>query len=82
MGAQEARTGTVRMRVTVILETVLKKRRGEHDAWNVRYVLEGTLWVSVRVFLLSDNVLHMRTTAVKWDIAGCMAPSLSYTFSS
>ena len=28
----------------------------------------GPLWVSVRAFLASDDVLHIRTTAVKWNI--------------
>ena len=43
--------------------------------WNVRHVLEGFLRVSVRVFLLQDDVLCMRTTAVKWSTAGLYGPS-------
>ena len=36
---------------------------------HLRYV-KGPLWVSVRAFLASDDVLYVRTTAVKWNIAG------------
>ena len=35
--------------------------------WNVRYVMEGPLQVSVRAFLLPDDVLCMRSTASKWN---------------
>ena len=52
---------------------ILTKYRGKgwcgKDMWNVRYVLDGPLWVSVRVFLVSDDVLRMRMTAVKWKTA-------------
>ena len=41
---------------------------------HLRYVMEGPLWVPVRVFLVLDGVLYMRTTAVKWNIAGLYGP--------
>ena len=34
----------------------------------------GPLCVAVRVFLVPDDVLCMRTTAVKWNIAGLYGP--------
>ena len=51
----------------------------EYDMWNVRYV-GGPLWVSARVFLVPDGVLQMRTTAVKWNIAGLYGPFLELYF--
>ena len=30
------------------------KEWNEYDMWNVRYVLEGPLWASVRAFLVAD----------------------------
>ena len=41
---------------------------------HLRYVIEGPLWVSVLVFLMQDDVLYMRTTAAKWNIAGLFGP--------
>ena len=35
----------------------------------------GFLWASVRAFLVPDDVLHMRTRAVKWNTAGLYGPS-------
>ena len=32
----------------------------------LRYVIEDPLWVPVRALFASDDVLHLRTTAVKW----------------
>ena len=40
---------------------------------HLRYVFEGPLRVSVREFMVPDDVLNMRTTAVKWNIAGLWA---------
>ena len=37
-------------------------------------LIRGPLWVSVRALLASDDVFYMRTTAVKWNIAGLYAP--------
>ena len=34
----------------------------------------GPLWESLRVFLVPDDVLYMRTTAAKWNIAGLYGP--------
>ena len=34
-----------------------------HVTWNMRYVMEGPLWVSVRAFLVPDDDLCLRTTA-------------------
>ena len=44
------------------------------DMWNVRYVLEFPLGVSVRVFLVPDDVLCVRTTAAQWNTAGLYGP--------
>ena len=35
---------------------------------NMRHVLEGLLWESIRAFLVPDDVLSMRTTARKWNV--------------
>ena len=32
-------------------------------------VIESPLWALVRDFLTSEDVLHMRTTGIKWNIA-------------
>ena len=34
-----------------------EKEGSEYDMWNLWFVLEGLLWVSVRVFLVPDDVL-------------------------
>ena len=44
-----------------------EKEESDHDLWNVRYGLEGLLSVAVRVFLVPDVVLCMRTTGRKWN---------------
>ena len=36
----------------------------------MRHVLEGFLWDSVRAFLVPDDILCMRTTARKCNVAG------------
>ena len=41
---------------------------------NLRHVLEGPLWVSVRAFLVPGDVLCVRTTVEKWNIAGFYGP--------
>ena len=38
----------------------------EYEAWNIRYVLEGTLWASVR------------RTVGKWNVAGLYGPFLPH----
>ena len=53
---------------------VEEKTENMYGMWNVRYVLEGPLWVSVRIFLVPDDVLCVRTTAAKWNIAGLYGP--------
>ena len=35
---------------------------------NLRHVLEGSLWITVRAFLVPDDVLCMPTTARKWNV--------------
>ena len=47
-------------------ESIEEKKRSEYDMWNVQCVLEGLLWVSVRVFLVTE----------------CTGPLLSSTSSS
>ena len=64
---KEARTGTARVMVILILMKVPRKRREEYDMRNVRYVLEGPLCVSVRVVLVPDDVLSVRATAVELE---------------
>ena len=56
------------------LNVLRKKEVDEHDTWNMRYVLEGPLWASVRAFLVPDDVLCMRTTAEKWNVTGLYGP--------
>ena len=60
----------------VIVDGADEEEESEYDMWNVRYMMEGPLWASVRVFLVHDDVLCMRTTAAKWQ--GCMGPLPRY----
>ena len=42
---------------------------GESMADRLRQVIGSPLWVSVRDFLTSQDLLHMRTTGIKWNFA-------------
>ena len=52
----------------------------EYVMVNLRHVLEGSLWESVRAFLVLDDVLCMRTTAGKWNVAGLYGPCAEPNF--
>ena len=45
-------------------------------AWRtrLRQVIESPLWAWVRDSLTSEDVLHMRTAGLKWNIAGLYGP--------
>ena len=43
-------------------------------------VIEDILWVTVRAFLVPDDVFCMRTTAVRWNIAGLYGPCAELFF--
>ena len=54
---------------------VEEKGVSEDDAWNTRFVLEGLFGsASVRAFSVPDDVLCIRTTARKWNVAGLFGP--------
>ena len=61
---QEVRTGTV------ILKRADEEDVSEYVRWNMRFVMEGLLWESVRAFLVPDVVLCVRMTAGQWNVAG------------
>ena len=42
---------------------------GESMADRLRQVIESSLWCLVRDFLTSEDVLHVRSTEIKWNIA-------------
>ena len=42
---------------------------GESMADRLRQVIGSPLWVSVRDFLTSQDLLRMRTTGIKWNFA-------------
>ena len=46
----------------------------------MRFVMEGPLWESVRAFLVPDDVLCMRSTAGKCNVAGCAGPMPNSVF--
>ena len=48
----------------------------------LRQVIESPLWALVRDFLTSEDVLCMRTTGMKWDIARLYGLSQNYSSSS
>ena len=47
---------------------------GESMADRFRQVIESLLWALVRDFLTSEDVLHVRTTGIKWNIARLYGP--------
>ena len=65
--ARKARTGTARWRVRSVQSVLVEV--GENTTGQLRHVIESHLRIHIRVFLLPEDVVCMRTTAVKWNIA-------------
>ena len=53
---------------------------GESIADRLRQVIESPLWALVRNFLTSEDVLHVRTTGIKWNIAWLYGPFAEFFF--
>ena len=57
-----------------IVNGIDEMARREYDLGNVRFVLEGPLWVPVRAFSVPDDVLCTRTILAKWNILELYGP--------
>ena len=79
MEARNVRTGTVRVMVKLLAE-LMRREESEFHVWNVRYVLEGLLWESVREILVLDAVLCKPTTAAKSRKPGPLPNSTFFFF--
>ena len=62
MVALKARTGTATWNWTLY-------RRRIEKMWRLRQVIDGPLWALLRDFRTSEDVLYVRRTGIKWNVA-------------